>query len=148
MKSACYRKITRFKYQLTEDYEIDVEITGGKIDTRSYSLSPNGILIIKKYYAWDGPSGPTIDTRNFMRGSLVHDCLYQMLRREELKGYRDHADLLLKKICKEDGMSSFRAWYVHKSVSWWGEENARPGTAHTEEIICIPPLEEVVSEPS
>jgi hypothetical protein len=31
-------------------------------------------LNILEEYCWDGASGPAIDTQNFMRGSLLHDC--------------------------------------------------------------------------
>ena len=50
-----------------------------------------------------------------MRGPLVHDALYQLMRLEELdyKTDRKYADQLLKKICRGDGMSAFRAWYVY-----------------------------------
>ena len=41
-------------------------------------------MIVEKDYAWDGPSGPTIDTSNSMRASLVHDVLYQAMREEGL----------------------------------------------------------------
>lgn len=40
--------------------------------------------------------------------------------------YRENADQLLKKICLEDGMNSFRASYVYQFVRWFGESAARP----------------------
>ena len=63
-----------------------------------------------------------------MRGSLVHDALYQLMRLEELdyKTDRKYADQLLKNICREDGMSAFRAWYVHRLVRAFGEGAAKP----------------------
>ncbi len=85
-------------------------------------IKEGGELWIAKGYCWDGPSGPTWDTGTFMRGSLVHDALYQFIRNKLLleDPWREYADDLLKKICKEDGMSAFRAWYVHKSVRGFG----------------------------
>jgi hypothetical protein len=107
-----------YKYQLVESYEVKVSITLDEdIDIDYLALTGDGLLTIKKGYAWDGPSGPAIDTKNFMRGSLVHDALYQLLRLERIdKKWRAQADLELKRICLEDGMSSFRAWYVHRAV--------------------------------
>ena len=68
-----------YKYQLVEEYQVRVSlIPENDIKTDFIELSTEGMLIIKKGYAWDGPSGPTIDTPNFMRGSLVHDALYQL----------------------------------------------------------------------
>ena len=78
---ACYRKLHKYKYQLTDDYYIRIDIRPGQdLEFRFLSLSSDGILTIRKSYAWDGPSGPTIDTMDFMRGSLVHDALYQLMR--------------------------------------------------------------------
>ncbi len=89
-------------------------------------LSINGELDIKTGYMWDGPSGPTIDTESFMRASLVHDALYQLIREGVLpvKPYRKRADKLLLKICEEDGMSFVRRQYVYQAVRWFGESSA------------------------
>lgn len=117
-----------YKYQLAKKYEVQTGIEPIEAISSAYiKLYQNGKLTIKKGYAWDGPSGPTIDTSNFMRGSLVHDALYQLMREEELESYyRDDADRLLQQICKEDGMSSFRAWYVYQSLVMFGGEAADP----------------------
>lgn len=113
-----YRKITGYKYQLVEDFIIDVAIfPDSDIVNPFMCLLASGRLIIKKGYAWDGPSGPTIDTKNFMCGSLVHDAIYQLLRESKIsKTYREYADKLLRYLCLKDGMSKFRAWYVYWSV--------------------------------
>lgn len=88
-----------------------------------------GLLTMKKGYAWDGPSGPTIDTKNFMRGSLVHDALYQLMRNGQLAPqWREGADQELRRICREDGMNRFRAWYVLQGVRKGAGFAARPGT--------------------
>jgi len=107
-----------YKYQLVEEYQVKVSVTPkNNIKTDFLELNTEGMLIIKKGYAWDGPSGPTIDTPNFMRGSLVHDALYQLLRNELLEQeWRDEADEELRRICREDGMSRIRAWWVHRGV--------------------------------
>jgi len=69
-----------YKYQLVEEYQVKVSVLPkNDIKTDFIELSTEGMLIIKNGYAWDGPSGPTIDTPNFMRGSLVHDALYRMV---------------------------------------------------------------------
>ena len=139
MAQACYRKLRPYKYQLMETYIHDVKIAGHPVDTSYLKLTAQGLLEIKKSYAWDGPSGPTIDTLNFMRGSLVHDALYQLIRMEHIPAeYRDHADRLLQEICKEDGMSRFRAWYVYQSVRRFGGASARPGHEKPEVITCVP----------
>lgn len=64
-----------YKYQLSEDYQTVIEIKPVEFILTEYiRLDIDGTLSIKEGYAWDGPSGPTVDTKNFMRGSLVHDA--------------------------------------------------------------------------
>jgi hypothetical protein len=111
-----------YKYQLVEEYQVKVSVIPiDNIKTDYIELDTEGMLIIKKGYAWDGPSGPTWDTPNFMRGSLVHDALYQLLRNEFLEQkWRYEADEELRRICREDGMSKIRAWWVYKAVRLGG----------------------------
>lgn len=117
-----------YKYQLAEEYSVEVSIRPEKnIETDFIALNTAGLLVTKKGYAWDGPSGPTFDTKNFMRGSLVHDALYQLMRNELLPAScREQADLELHKICREDGMSKFRAWYVLLGVRKFANFAATP----------------------
>lgn len=63
-----------------------------------------------------------------MRGSLVHDALYQLMRMRHLdyRAHREAADEELHDICVADGMSEVRAWGVLKGVRMGGESNARP----------------------
>ncbi|WP_205695406.1 DUF1353 domain-containing protein [Corallincola luteus] len=113
-----------YKYQLVEIFEVKLPLSPAEAidDGLFLTLSTFGVLSIKAGYAWDGPSGPTLDTANFMRGSLVHDALYQLMRNGHLdRGeYRDIADRLLQRQCKEDGMSSPRAWWVYWGVRLFG----------------------------
>ena len=117
-----------YKYQLVEEYQVKVSmIPENNIKTAYIELNTEGMLIIKKGYAWDGPSGPTWDTPNFMRGSLVHDALYQLLRNKFLEQkWRDEADEELRRICREDGMSKIRAWWVHRALRFGGGRAASP----------------------
>ena len=139
MNTMCYRKLRNYKYQLVKPYCLKIGILDFNIDTRFIKLSPEGELEIANFYAWDGPSGPTIDTADFMRGSLVHDALYQLIRLEEIPyNYKEYADLLLKKICLEDGMSNFRASYVYQAVRLLGGASARPGSEKPDVHYCVP----------
>ncbi len=99
-----------FKYQLGVEYRVQTNIIGYTIDSPFVSLLPAGLLIIRLGFGWDGASGPTIDTDTSMRGALVHDALYYLLRLGKLpQTERDVADEILSTICKEDGMYSLRA---------------------------------------
>ena len=120
-----------YKYQLHEAYEATIEINPyTEINTDYINLGTVGNLLIKKGYAWDGPSGPTFDTRNFMRGSLVHDAVYQLMRQQHLPvSFKGAADDELIKMCREDGMSRLRAWWVYKGVDWFAGSAVEPDSA-------------------
>ncbi len=125
----CYRKLHRYKYQLMEPYEYKTELSGrpGAVDRGWVVLEADGLLKMRERYAWDGPSGPTIDTKNFMRGSLVHDALYQLMREGPLgQDQRKYADQLLRKICREDGMAWLRVAWVYAAVRAFGGRAAKP----------------------
>ena len=127
MECITYKK--GYKYQLSHDYETDISVKPSEsIDTDYIVLTAQGKLTIKQGYAWDGPSGPTIDTLDFMRGSLVHDALYQLMREKHLdnNAHREPADRLLQEMCKEDGMPSIRAWWVYQAVHLGGGPAADP----------------------
>lgn len=112
-----YKKINRgkYKYELTETAcALATGIGTGKPVHNNYIyLYASGWLCVCATYAWDGPSGPTIDTPNFMRGSLFHDALYQLMREGLLpQSCRKAADELLRVHCREDGMPWLRAYWV------------------------------------
>lgn len=144
-----YKALKNYKYQLVETYVIQTEIypetdiTEPTEDTYSpfIKLKTNGNLIIFTGYAWDGASGIAIDTANFLRGSLVHDALYQLMRQGKIGlENRDYADRLLQKIIKEDGMSFLRANNVYYAVKMFGESSAAPTSKkEIQEIILEAP---------
>lgn len=120
-----------YRYQLKETYTDVIEIKpSSRIDTDYIKLDIDGKLTIMKGYAWDGPSGPTIDILNFMRGSLVHDALYQLMRENHLdhNSHREAADRILQRICKEDGMWSLRAWWVYQGVRLFAHYPSDPAS--------------------
>jgi hypothetical protein len=120
-----------YKYQLLLDYVHQLPLTypfvPHEIETNFLWLSEDGGLIIKEGYAWDGPSGPTIDTKNFMRGSIVHDALYQLIREGHLDKnvWRILADRELYRIVREDGMWWVRAKIAYYAVRVFGNPSAR-----------------------
>jgi len=128
-----------YKYQLVEKYAVKVKVKPDKNIISLYiNLNKKGILTIKKGYAWDGPSGPTVDTKTFMRGSLAHDALYQLMRNGfiESEKWRKQADRELKRICIEDGMNRIRAQWVYWGVRWGAKKAA--STESQKEVIEAP----------
>ena len=117
-----------YKYQLQEDYYVMMPILPHQnIATPFIDLSVSGMLRVKQYYAWDGPSGPLLDFRSNMRGSLVHDALYQLLRNEYLPEHlRDHVDKVFRDICIEDGVPTWRAYMWYYGLRLGGAAAASP----------------------
>jgi hypothetical protein len=97
------------------------------IYTGDCTLLCNGSLVIYKGYEWDGPSGPAVDTDNFMDGSLIHDMLYQLMREGELERwpYRLYADNEMFRQCKKDDMSLPRRCWTWLGVRIGGYFSAR-----------------------
>ena len=116
-----YRTLKKgWKYILLQPETTRVDIPGN-VATEYFYLADN-VLTIYPHYAWDGPSGPTFDTGTFMRASLVHDAICQMCEEGYLpKSARKIGDKLLRKICLEEGMSKFRAWYVYNAVRMYSK---------------------------
>lgn len=123
-----YKRRRKYKYNLHSDlvYETGLEVELPS-DLGPIEITSGGKLIIRKGYSWDGPSGPTIDTVNFMQGSLIHDALYQLMREGVLPQLdRKKADQILRQVCLEDGMSEIRAWIVYMGVRLGGASSAKP----------------------
>lgn len=111
-----------YKYQLEEDYHHPTGIVPAQVGgNRFVQIDAGGVLTVRHGYAWDGASGPAIDTSTFMRGSLVHDALYQLIRLGVLgPADRARADILLREIALDDGMWPVRAWWVYHTVRIFG----------------------------
>ena len=136
-----YRKLKRYKYRLMENYTMPVDMKPDNdiVVTDFVILTTAGELTVNKHYAWDGPSGPTIDTKSFLRGSLVHDVLYQLMREQRLsQSHRKYADELLREMCREDGMSRFRAWYVYHALRLFASGAAKPSLKPPDGMLHAP----------
>ena len=127
-----------YKYQLAEDFNVKVDVFPPELIWNKYiSLDARGYMVINAGYAWDGPSGPTIDTKTFMRGALIHDALYQLMREDRLsQAWRERVDKELRRFCIIDGMWKARAWWVYKGVRFGGLKSA--SAENIKEIIEVP----------
>lgn len=122
-----------YKYRTTTEVVYQSELLFGwceKIVTSSggyITLDPMlGLLTAAEGYCWNGADGPTFDTANTMLGSLIHDECYQLFREEKVdrRGHRDIADMLLRRICIEQGMSEWRANLWTWAVLTFGKRSA------------------------
>ena len=117
-----------YKHQLADDYTVETGICP-PVAVRSdfIDLDANGLMSFRSDYAWDGPSGPVFATKSSMRGSLVHDGLYQLIRMELLPAYiRAEADDLMRRLFLEDKMFKVRAWAWWKIVKRMAKRAASP----------------------
>lgn len=131
LNSPIYKKIRKgkYKYELTKEWSCQTDFLDFKFSHSYFSLDKRGALTIKSGYAWDGPSGPTIDTKPFVAASLSHDALYQALR--EIEGlYSSHrrklSDGLLKRHCRHFGMSRARSSIAYFFVRRFGGIFSKP----------------------
>jgi hypothetical protein len=120
-------KIVKGGYLTSRKIAIQTNIFGHYIKHEFFELNKNGMLFIEKNYFWDGATC-AIDTPDLMRGSLVHDVLYQALREllffiSEIKWTKKRHDELRVKaddclimICNEDGMWRIRQWLVKRAL--------------------------------
>lgn len=124
-----------YKYKLQQSVKSQTQIRDKIAAERSLwvVLQENGSLYIADGYAWDGASGPALDTKNIMRASLVHDALYQLIREGSLPtSYRKAADQELYRICREDGMWWIRTQWVYWTVRLFGKIALKhSGKVHT-----------------
>ena len=134
-----YREIGKYKYQLVESEATQLNADFfDVIAENEFVILVCGCVMVKEGYAWDGASGPAVDTVTFLRGSLVHDALYQLMREGLLpKSFRRAADSLLRDICIEGGMSRVRAWYVYRAVRWFAGGAIKPRKHVSSEILEI-----------
>jgi hypothetical protein len=118
-----------FKYQLASQYMVTIAITpDDAVDTQYIKLDTLGTLTIVEGYAWDGTSGPVIDTAENMRASLVHDALYQLMRQRKLtaKAHKKKADKIFKNMCIEDGVSRAIAHTYYLVLKALGKPSTDP----------------------
>lgn len=117
-----------YKYKLSEDLYSFMNFAPSKnIITDYIEFYTTGLLIIKKNYASDGPSGPTIDDDTNLQGSFIHDAGYQLMRMGLLdeETYKPLFDKALEKICRIDGMVPIRAHAYYDAVTLFGHSSAK-----------------------
>ncbi len=136
--SNCIKYKAGFKYQLAEEYRCNTGILPPEdIDTDFVSLHKNGDIILRVGFAWDGPSGPTIDRKENMRGSAEHDGLYRMIRYGLLPpSFREQADNRIRTCWIEDGMWPATARLEVWALKKFGAAACRP--SGEPQVICAP----------
>lgn len=124
-----------YKHQLKESFSIQTALRPQQaVIHEFFFLSTSGIMHIFSGYAWDGASGPAFDTLTILKGSLVHDVLYQAIELgllpkvyniengniTTLVSNKDLSDSELFIISRVDGMVAYRASWVFLAVQKFG----------------------------
>lgn len=131
-----YSKIL-YKYQLEEDFEYQLSFNAiglaqEEVGNDFVSITKDGLLKIKRRYAWDGASGPTIDTKNTMMASLIHDAGYQLMREGLIsRANKDLFDKELRLVMLLKGAMPLRADYYYLAVKRYGY----PATIESKTIL-------------
>lgn len=122
-------KYTEYKYKFKVEENFSIKLPYKIPDfEHQYASSKDSILSIKKGYAWDGASGPIINTRDTLVASLVHDVLYQAMRLNLIKSNSENkkiADKIFFEILKMHGVNSIRrkVWYL--AVRLFGKKSTK-----------------------
>lgn len=129
----CIQYSDGYRYQLRAAYAIRLpelaDPSRAPIVTEWLELDPDGTMRFRPGYAWDGASGPTFDSKSSMRGSLVHDGGYQLVRLGLLPAsFRAALDLIFRRICREDGMWAPRAWAWYHAVRIFAKPATDPSS--------------------
>jgi len=122
-----------FKYELAADFAIQIQIRPEQtIEHEFFHLSATGLLLIRRGYRWDGPSGPTYDSTGLMIGSLIHDVGYQMTREGHFDIREDRAawDKVYRETIIAHGINPIRAWGHWYALSKFGWSSALPHEEH------------------
>jgi hypothetical protein len=72
----------KYKYRVSKNYKFQLPFYFPECLTEFVTLEKESIYIAEDY-AWDGATC-AIDSPDFMRGSLIHDVMYQLIREKKL----------------------------------------------------------------
>ena len=138
MAVKCIEYKDKYKFQLAETYIVQTPIYPPEnIFTDFCKLLTDGVFTIYKHYAWDGATCFP-DVNSIIRGSLGHDCFYQLFRWGLLDRaiWLEPVNRFLQQNCIEDGMWSAVAWGVYQGVKIGGDPCADP--SHKKPILTAP----------
>lgn len=108
---------TKYNYKFKVEKSLTIKLPFKFNDFKHpYVTLTDGNLTINIGYAWDGASGPVIDTKNTLIASLVHDALYQAMRLNLISNdeeTRKLADKTFYSILKDNNVFVLRrsVWY-------------------------------------
>ena len=128
MTTNCIRYRKGYRYVLAEDYYFNTTIHPlCQVTTDLVRLYPDGRCTVQRGYAWNGASGPVVDTQEVLRASLEHDILYQLMRLGLIsRDCQGAADAQYRRTHAADG--GWRWWgrTMETVLGWWGDDATKP----------------------
>ncbi len=113
-------------YRLLRDYTTHTRIKGTVISGGGFLELCDGDLLIRAGFPCDGPSGPTVDTKSFMRAAFGHDAKYSLMREGLIpQSSRIIADREMRIDNEKDGMGAIRCFYTYWAVRLFAGYAAR-----------------------
>lgn len=130
------RYTSGWKYRLEEAHSEPVpELSIWYATLGDYIVLEQGVLHLARHYAWDGPSGPAFDTKKFMRPSLVHDAIYQLIGARKLPPHaRETGDKIMRRLCVDTGM-----WWLRRKWVYWAVRNYGPEEGSKPKPVIVAP---------
>lgn len=125
-----YTEKVQYKYVLGENTTIQLPLSfrGIQADSKYFKLTKEGLLTIYKGYAWNG-ANIIPDTKRNLYPSLVHDCLYQLMR-EYLIPYTVKrqfiADTIFTSMCRKNGVPEWVCKTYMRALTKFGKKNSDP----------------------
>ena len=120
-----------YKYQLCADHYVQTPFLGMAFRIDGYGcLDQAGLLYIRRSYAWNGASGPTVDTPETIAPSCEHDFFYQGMTLGAFPiAARPLVDDFFYRRLLQCGLNKrywkrFRAWVWRKVVGAFGGSHA------------------------
>lgn len=122
-----------YKYQLRENAIAESRVRPCELVQHEYfAIDTDGLILVRRGYAWDGASSIAVDTPGTIYASLFHDVLYQAIRLYLLEhSFRNDADLTYYDLCVAGGVNRVRAYYHYLGLRLGGDiYNNLPDSAY------------------
>lgn len=139
-----FHKLYSGGYQLAKDYWAQSRLMAGypaKSKDGLVEQTAEGRMILKAGFRCDGPSGPTVDTEDFMPGAFIHDGGYKLCREGKVKPWtkwRKNYDKTIVAICETKGMGWFRRKYVYFFLRMFAGYAAKPQADEETRNLQVP----------
>ncbi|MEE9541172.1 MAG: hypothetical protein V3V85_06735 [Candidatus Thorarchaeota archaeon] len=114
-----------FRFQLVEDWLHRTPFRLNKeVDTPFIKVTTDGLMTVKRGYAWDGRSG-LIRRKKTKMPSLFHDAAYQLIRQRQLYAVsKTTADRHYVKMLKANKVAKWYANFDGWMLKRFGEKAA------------------------